>query len=448
LTAAQPPAKLERMRTQLPLALALGTLLAIAGVLPLGAQDRLFLFDRELSTQPGQLGAFVAPAPPFGDDVTLYGSRFVARLQWDPALGDHVRYLHVTDMRTGGQLALRSLTVPITLPMPVLVPDPSRLRVFVWYERTVASVDASALAWRPITTATAAELSPTQGRTRAIAYASGLDALVLVRAAAGGGAELVWVRAADGALLQIVPLARAWTALAVTADGTRAFGLADDPARPFGQVLHAVDRATGQMASLTNAPGLDGVWSLTLNEVTGRLITRGSTLATQDTLFGFDLTPAHRWTLQVPGAAGLTFAANRGGAGFLVPYVAPQPLPLQRFDVASGTVTEVADVTARAGLTPGNYLLLMLSPPRAPSSLTATVSGRDVTLTWPRTDDATSYVVDAFQGASRVHVYSGQFDGGPVFAPGVPPGAYYVRVRALNDIGVSGFSPETLVVVP
>lgn len=436
------------MQARLAVALALGLSLALAGGVPLGAQERLFLYDREVSTPPGLLGTYVAPAPPFGDDVPLFGSRLIARLQWDPALGDDVRYLHVTDMRTGGQLALRSLTVPVTLPMPVLVPDPSRLRVFVWYEHTVAAVDASALAWRPITTAMAAQVSPTLGRTRAIAYTSGLDALVLVRATAAGGAELVWVRAADGVLLQVVPLARAWKALVVTADGARAFGLAEDPVRPLGHALHAVDRVSGQVTSLTNAPELDAVDSLTLDEAAGRLITRGTTQATQGSLFGFDLTPAYRWTLAVPGAAGVTFATNRTGEGFLVPYVAPQPLPLHRVDVASGTITETANVTTRAGLTPGNYLLLMLSPPRAPSSLTASVNGRDVTLTWPRADDATSYVIDAFQGAPRVHVYSGRFAGGPLLAPGVPPGTYYVRVRAINDVGVSGFSPEATVVVP
>ncbi|MCC6991759.1 MAG: hypothetical protein IT181_22345, partial [Acidobacteria bacterium] len=303
------------MRTRLAATLALGLALVVAGALPLGAQDRLFLYDREVSTVPGQLGTLVNTAPPYGDDVPLFGSRFVARLQWDPALGDDVRYLHVTDMRTGGQLALRSLSVPITLPMPVLVPDPSRLRVFVWYEQTVAAVDASALVWRPITTAPAAEISAIQGRARAIAYASGLDALVLVRATASGGAELVWVRAADGLPLQVVPLTRAWKALAVTADGARAFGLAEDPARPLGHVQHAVYRVSGQITSLTNAPEHDSVDSLTLDEAAGRLITRGTTPATQGTLFGFDLTPAHRWTLAVPGAAGVTFATNRSGEG-------------------------------------------------------------------------------------------------------------------------------------
>lgn len=436
------------MRTRLSATLTLLLVVALTGGVPLGAQDRLFLYDREVSTLPGQLGTLVAAAPPFGDDVPLFGSRFVARLQWDPALGNDVRYLHVTDMRTGGELPLRSLTVPTTLPMPVLVPDTSRLRVFVWYGQTVASVDASALVWRPITTATAAEVSAIQGRARAIAYASGIDALVLVRATASGGAELVWVRAADGALLQVVPLARAWKALAVAADGTRAFGLAEDPARPLGHVLHAVDRVSGQITSLTNAPELDAVDTLTLDEVAGRLITRGTTPATLGTLFGFDLAPAHRWTLGVPGAAGLTFVTSRAGEGFLVPYVAPQPLALHRVDVASGAFTDTADLGARAGLARGNYLLLMLSAPRAPSALTASVSGRDVTLAWPRAEDATSYVLDAWQGSPRVHVYSGRFDGGPVLAPGVPPGTYYVRVRALNDVGVSGYSPETMVVVP
>ena len=78
------PGKLERMRTRLTATLALGLALVVAGGTPLGAQDRLFLYDREVSTVRGQLGTLVNTAPPYGDDVALFGSRFVARLQWDP----------------------------------------------------------------------------------------------------------------------------------------------------------------------------------------------------------------------------------------------------------------------------------------------------------------------------------------------------------------------------
>lgn len=412
------------------------------------AQDRLFLFDREISTQAGQFGNLVGPAPRFGDDSALFGGRFIARLQWDPALGDDVRYLLVTDARTGGELPFTSLTVPATLPMPVLVADPSRLRVFAWYGQTVAAVDASTLAWRAIVTAAPAEISVLQGRARAIGYASGIDALVLVRASMTGGAEIVWVQASTGVVTQSVALPRAWTALAVTADGARAFGLAERPGGAFGHVLHAVDRVTGQVMTFDDPGIIDAASSLTLDEVTGRLITRGSSPTSTGSLIGFDLDLAHRWTLAIPGAQGETFAVNRAGQGFVVPYVAPQALPLHRFDVASGTIRETVDVTARAGLRPGNYLLMILSPPRAPTGLTASVAGRDVGLTWHRTDDATSYVLDAWQGNPRVHVYGGRFDGPAVFAPGVPPGTYYVRVRALNDLGASGYSAETTVVVP
>lgn len=433
------------MRSLAGLALVLALAFGIA--LP-QAQDRLFLFDREVSTQPGQLGGLVGPAPRFGDDSALFGSRFIARLQWDPALGNDVRYLLVTDARTGGEIPLKSLTVPITLPMPVLVADPSRLRVFAWYAQTVAAVDASALAWRPVVTAAPAEVSLIQGRTRAIGYASGLDALVLVRATIAGGAEMAWVQASTGVVTNTVALPRAWTALAVTTDGSRAFGLAERPGGAFGHVLHAVDRASGQITTFDDPGVVDAVSTLTLDEVTGRLVTRGITPASTGSLIGFDLGLGHRWTLAIPGSAGQTFAVNRAGQGFLVPYVAPQALPLHRFDVTSGTIVETADVTARAGLTPGNYLLMILSPPRAPSGLAATVAGRNVGLTWPRTDDATSYVLDAWQGNPRVHVYGGRFDGPAVFAPGVPSGTYYVRVRAINDVGVSEYSPETMVVVP
>jgi hypothetical protein len=89
--------------------------------------------------------------------------------------------------------------------------------------------------------------------------------------------------------------------------------------------------------------------------------------------------------------------------------------------------------------------------PPAPAGLTATVVGRQVTLTWSagaRSPLLTGYdlEVGSAPGASdlvRVPVTATSFA-----AAGVPSGAYYVRVRARNYAGQSAASNEILVTVP
>lgn len=84
-----------------------------------------------------------------------------------------------------------------------------------------------------------------------------------------------------------------------------------------------------------------------------------------------------------------------------------------------------------------------LTAPGAPSNLTAMVSGRTVTLTWlapVASEPATSYVVeaslDAFFGA-LVAEFDIPSTATSFTATDVPPGTYYVRVRARNAAGTS-----------
>jgi hypothetical protein len=91
-------------------------------------------------------------------------------------------------------------------------------------------------------------------------------------------------------------------------------------------------------------------------------------------------------------------------------------------------------------------------PPQAPTALTASALLSTVTLTWtPSTDGgpAQRYLVDA--GTA-----SGVYNLGTIVLPttatttqvgGVPPGTYFVRVRAQNAVGTSGPSPQAQVTV-
>jgi hypothetical protein len=93
-----------------------------------------------------------------------------------------------------------------------------------------------------------------------------------------------------------------------------------------------------------------------------------------------------------------------------------------------------------------------LVAPGVPSGFTATASGSVVTLAWtaPATGDPpTSYVIEAGSAAGQTDIAN--FDTGTnattlaVF--NVPPGTYFVRVRALNSAGASAPSNEVQLVV-
>jgi hypothetical protein len=93
------------------------------------------------------------------------------------------------------------------------------------------------------------------------------------------------------------------------------------------------------------------------------------------------------------------------------------------------------------------------SPPEAPRSLVHTLTaGSTVTLTWlaPFFGTPTSYVLEAgtASGLSDIVVFNTGSTALTLSFPGVPPGTYYVRVRAVNALGASVASNERVIVVP
>jgi hypothetical protein len=88
--------------------------------------------------------------------------------------------------------------------------------------------------------------------------------------------------------------------------------------------------------------------------------------------------------------------------------------------------------------------------PGAPSNLTFVISGTTVALTWnpPPGPAPTSYVLQAGTGPGLTDLVS--FNTGMVAAltvGDVPPGIYYVRVRAANDDGLGDASNELVITV-
>jgi hypothetical protein len=100
---------------------------------------------------------------------------------------------------------------------------------------------------------------------------------------------------------------------------------------------------------------------------------------------------------------------------------------------------------------PSNEVVLTVGGPASPASkpqgLRVSVAGTAVTINWnPPTagDVVNDYLLDAgtSPGASNI-VNAAPVGGGfVVTVPGVPPGAYYVRIRARNALGVSVPSDE------
>ena len=212
--------------------------------------------------------------------------------------------------------------------------------------------------------------------------------------------------------------------------------------------------------------GLDGYLVLTGSQSVGtlpvsnlavfkpRLVLPGAPRQIQMTVVGSTVSLA--WS---PGAAPapLGYVLEAGSA--------PGLSDLGRFNL--GSATQVA-----AGVAPGSYALRVRAvgasgegpassewrfttpatptPPSAPSGLVTSVAGNVVYLAWTAgAGNATTYVVEggSAPGLSNLGVIAiGSLD--TAAAGAVPPGTYYLRVRAANAFGPSPPSNEVIVVVP
>lgn len=88
-------------------------------------------------------------------------------------------------------------------------------------------------------------------------------------------------------------------------------------------------------------------------------------------------------------------------------------------------------------------------PPLAPGGLTSSVSGSTVMLNWtpPAGPTPSAYLVEAGSAPSLANLATITATGTALSVPGVAPGVYYVRVRAIGTNGMSAPSNEVPVVV-
>jgi hypothetical protein len=92
--------------------------------------------------------------------------------------------------------------------------------------------------------------------------------------------------------------------------------------------------------------------------------------------------------------------------------------------------------------------IISLHAPAEPSDLRASVQLRDVTLSWIDPGNTSDYEIDVGFAPDQVALSyrTGRVTG--VSFTNVPAGRYYVRVRALNEVGSSGPSAQIEVSVP
>lgn len=92
------------------------------------------------------------------------------------------------------------------------------------------------------------------------------------------------------------------------------------------------------------------------------------------------------------------------------------------------------------------------APPSVVPTISSTVAGNVLTLTWqaPAFGPVTSYRVEAGTalGLANLGVLDTGTTATSLVVPGVPPGTYYLRVRAANGQGFSTVSDERVIVVP
>jgi hypothetical protein len=92
------------------------------------------------------------------------------------------------------------------------------------------------------------------------------------------------------------------------------------------------------------------------------------------------------------------------------------------------------------------YAVAAPATPAAPT-LTASVSGTTVDLTWTAVPGAISYVVEAGTSAGSSNAYNGNVGAVTQLTTAAPFGTYYVRVRGVNALGAGAASVERVVTV-
>ena len=162
-------------------------------------------------------------------------------------------------------------------------------------------------------------------------------------------------------------------------------------------------------------------------------------------------TPVLQWTAG-PGSSPTGYELRGGVApGALTLVRLPLPASTTAFSTAGvppGVYYAAVVAIGPCGVSaPSNVVQVVVPLPPPPTDLSAQVNGRAVALTWTAAAGATGYVLEAGSASGLANLIPGLLLGPTpgLFAPGVPPGRYFVRLRARYGALTSAPSAEIVV---
>jgi hypothetical protein len=418
------------------------------------AQDRLFVGPSELGAF-GRFGQRLAAAPgATANGLSPVHGQFVAGGRYVVTIEPIALFTTVARVYdTGTGLVTQELNGTL------LAVDPAGPHVFMLDGAVVSDHDLDRRTSRPLITAEQWDLPEFPfGNLVLGAYASAAGELFVNRRVPGGtGPEIAVVRVRDGAIVRTLPAAdptQPMTRWLASPDGRRLWAVETfRPGRPY-YALALVDGVTG--ARVASRPLQSP--ALVRDERFGRIYAVGKTLEVYDD----DLTPlaalpmrdsCGQPNLAVSPHTGRTYVLeSEGGGGSSTAPRIPITYYLSVFDGASGRRLDTRIVTGEVG--PANTSdcrglpVTVLTAPLPPRTVTAAVSGRDVTLAWTNAGDASDIVLDVGVAPGRTDLTLSVGSSSPITIANAPPGTYYLRVRGTNAFGVSQPSNEVAITIP
>lgn len=440
--------------------------------LPAAAQDRLFaivpnafvdpthadsaLF--EIDTRPAFIGQVRRRVPlpqqegP-ADVVTVDRGRY---LVWTEGIATRVNFYDIVSGQIG------AVYPAVGLNAHILAGDPGRLRVFVSSDAGVTILDGASGEVRAV-----AMTSP--GLVSAGAYSPGRNRLfVAKRGTLGGHSTVDVIDVERGVVERTMTLGdQPVTDIAVDRIGSRLFVAADASAADSRLGLDVYAAETGALLAHREIPGrpqFARYAPLLLDESRGRVLVKSvANEAGYLAVTAFDVETATplgtivgQWLDALAGALPMQWLQGPRSPVYVLSGVqSPFTGCDLRFEVRNpetGLLQRNLDVSRDWSGTPAGSVcaaqLALMSPPAAPT-VAASVQGAQVTLTWTDIADATHYDLEAGSAPGLANLLtSAGHAPTSLTVDGVPPGTYYVRVRAINWVGRSLPSQEVQVVVP
>lgn len=345
----------------------------------------------------------------------------------------------------------------------VLALDTHRPRIFLADGSRTTIIDArsGATSSLPIDTNTFTRPVPAT-------HAGLTDRLFVVRASDNTVVDVVDVAA--GAIVQSIATGRAIGALATDSSGERLYVLSHPEFYPWQLSAYApgtgalINRVTfGTPTYFDNRAQL-----LQFDDERQRLLVGALVVFDANTLDRLGETPGicgtytgwcnygfwnPAFTFTGPRSPLIFLSSVTFGGGYISGPSGCRTAPLERRDPDTGALQRVADLgnllTAGDPSHPRCAIeMVMMTVPPTPRAFTSVVQGRQVTLSWIDPGNSTHFDIEVGSSPGTRNLLSQALGGTTFTVNDVPPGTYYVRVRAINEVGRSLPSADLTIVIP